>query len=113
MVHSDLPKAVQSRTVIYEFQAGIESELRHWELGYECILVDRLLDDSGSKRAAAWDDTLVGLQEGLARDRVLHVIQEHVQQPESENACRIRAQVVDVRHIGPPRAITHLPSIRT
>jgi hypothetical protein len=48
---------------------GIESELRHWELGYERNLVDRLLDDSGSKRAVLGvDDTLVGLQEGLARD---------------------------------------------
>lgn len=42
----------------------------------------RLLDDSGSKRAVLGvDDTLVGLQEGLARDTVVvSGIQEQVQQ---------------------------------
>ncbi len=44
MVYSDLPKAIQSRTVmvqkdvdhlpVAEFQAAIESELRQWELEY-------------------------------------------------------------------------------
>jgi Bacterial archaeo-eukaryotic release factor family 10 len=92
MLHSDLPKAIQSRTVmvqkdlehlpIAEFQARVESELRQWELGYERSLVDRLLDGSGSKRAVLGvDDTLVGLQEGLARDTVVvRGIQEQVQQ---------------------------------
>jgi hypothetical protein len=92
IVYSDLPKAIQSRTVmvqkdvehsaIAEFQERIESELRQWELGYERNLVDRLLDDSGNQRAVVGvDDTLVGLQEGLTRDTVVvRGIQEQVQQ---------------------------------
>ena len=56
--------------------------MRNWALGYERSLVDRLLDGSGSKRAVLGvDDTLVGLQEGLARDTVVvRGIQEYVQQ---------------------------------
>jgi hypothetical protein len=39
---------------------------------YERSLVDRLVDGSGSQRAILGvDDTLVGLQEGLARDAVV------------------------------------------
>jgi len=82
MVWDDLPKASKARSVLVredlghlpagEFASRVESELQRWQQQYERSLIDRLFDSSGELRAVLGvDDTLVGLQEGLARDAVV------------------------------------------
>ncbi len=92
LVWAELPKSVQSRTVLIredlehlsqaDFHARVESEVQRWERDYEDDLVDRLLGNAdGVHTVLGVDDTLAGLQEGLTRDAVVeHGIAEQVRQ---------------------------------